>query len=148
MPAGQPTKYNPQYCEDVIEHMKKGKSIRSFAAECSVDEETVHNWIKKHPEFFGAVKEGREQAYKWWENQGMTGLWDSTTSEVSPDGTKTTSFSKINNRMFEMFMQNMFGWSRKIAADVETKNDDQSKTIEALKEEVRALINAKEQFDK
>lgn len=73
---GQPTKYRPEYCQMLIEHMTKVHSFESFAATINTDRTTLYNWCKSHPEFFHARKVAREQCVIGLENIGkglMTG---------------------------------------------------------------------------
>jgi transposase len=65
--AGQPTKYKPEYCEAVIEYMKHGHSLTSFAAENGTTKATCHNWMKSHKEFFDAYKKARALCQSHWE---------------------------------------------------------------------------------
>lgn len=58
MSAGQPTKYKPEYCQALIEHMEKGGSFASFAAVARVCIDTVFEWAKIYPEFSDAKKQG------------------------------------------------------------------------------------------
>lgn len=70
MAAGRPTKYDPSYCEAVIEHMKDGASLTSFAAEIGVARSTINEWIDHHYEFSEAVKRGKAKCASWWEALG------------------------------------------------------------------------------
>ena len=56
---GRPTKYRPEFCHLVIEHMKQGLSFESFAGKVGVWKEAIYEWIKKHEDFANAVKVGR-----------------------------------------------------------------------------------------
>lgn len=56
MPAGRPTKYDPKYCDGVIEHALKGKSLTAFAGSIRVARSTINEWIDHHEEFSEAVK--------------------------------------------------------------------------------------------
>ena len=73
MPAGRPTKYKPEYCESVIEHMSSGASLTSFAAEIEVSRSTINLWIDEHPEFMESVKRAKAKCAAWWERQGREG---------------------------------------------------------------------------
>lgn len=57
MPAGRPTKYQPRFCDLVIEDGKKGLSLTAFAGGIGVDRSTINEWMAAHPEFSQAVKE-------------------------------------------------------------------------------------------
>ena len=82
MSGGRPTDYRPEYCKSIIEffdqplYIVKKKEIASggrkvvieeehpnslptferFARKIGVDHDTLRNWTKKFPEFFGAYK--------------------------------------------------------------------------------------------
>lgn len=62
-PEGRPTKYKPEYCEDIIAYFHDHQgfpTIEGFAVyECDVDPDTIVNWTKNHPEFFGAYKKAK-----------------------------------------------------------------------------------------
>lgn len=65
--TGRPTKYDPAYCERVIEHMKDGASLTSFAASISVSRATINVWMGEHPEFLEAAKAAKAKCAAWWE---------------------------------------------------------------------------------
>lgn len=92
---GQPTKYRPEYCQMLIEHMQKVHSFESFAAVINTDRSTLYNWCKDHREFFDARKKGREQAQIGLENIGK-GLM--------------TGKVKGNVAAWIFFMKNLTGW--------------------------------------
>lgn len=71
---GQPTKYKPEYCQKLIDHMAKGLSFESFAAECEVHFDSLYEWVKKNPEFSEAKKVGTAQSLRFWEGVGMAGV--------------------------------------------------------------------------
>lgn len=73
MTAGRPSKYLPEYCEAVVEHMAEGASITSFAASIDVARDTISEWASKHPEFSAAVKRGKAKCAAWWEKRGREG---------------------------------------------------------------------------
>ncbi|WP_209018766.1 hypothetical protein [Endobacterium cereale] len=70
MAAGRPTKYDPSYCDAVVEHMKEGASLTSFAAEIGVARSTINEWIDQNYEFSEAVKRGKARCASWWEALG------------------------------------------------------------------------------
>lgn len=67
MAGGRPTDYKPEYCEAVIEHMKEGASLTSFAASLNVARSTINVWMDANPEFSEAVKAGKAHCAAWWE---------------------------------------------------------------------------------
>ena len=54
--AGRPTKYDPKYCDEVIEFMAEGLSLTAFAGHLRVAKSTINEWMSNHPEFSDAVK--------------------------------------------------------------------------------------------
>lgn len=69
---GRPSKYDPAYCEAVIEHMADGASLTSFAASIRVARATVTLWMGEHEEFLAAVHVAKALCAAWWEKTGRT----------------------------------------------------------------------------
>lgn len=67
-PRGQPSKYKPEYCEMLIEHMKAGKSFESFGAVLGTHWDTLYEWVKVHADFSEAKKIGKNYELQFWEN--------------------------------------------------------------------------------
>lgn len=65
---GRPTKYKPEYCDDIVEYMGKGHSLTSWCADHDVIKETAYNWMREHPDFLIAFKKAQALAQKHWEN--------------------------------------------------------------------------------
>lgn len=59
MPAGRPTKYDPAFCDAIIETMATGLSMTAFAGEIGVARSTINEWIETHPEFSEAARVGK-----------------------------------------------------------------------------------------
>lgn len=72
-PVGRPTKYKAEYCEDLINHMKRGLSFESFAGAVSVCIETIYTWIREYPEFLEAKQIGFSKNRYYWESLGVAG---------------------------------------------------------------------------
>ena len=73
MNRGRPTKYDPKYCQMVIDHMTDGSSLTSFAAEIDVARSTINEWMYNNPDFSEAVKRGKAKCAAWWERAGRLG---------------------------------------------------------------------------
>jgi len=74
MPAGRPSLYKPEYCEQVIELGKAGKSQVQIAVALNIPRSTMHSWAKEHEEFSAALTRAKECEQDWWENTGQKGL--------------------------------------------------------------------------
>lgn len=64
---GQPTKYEPRFCEMLIKHMALPASFESFAGSIDVDRDTLYEWRKKHKAFSDAHKKGKMKALEVFE---------------------------------------------------------------------------------
>ena len=54
--GGRPTKYDPSYCDLVIEDAKQGFSLSAFAGGIQVSRDTITGWREQHPEFDEACR--------------------------------------------------------------------------------------------
>jgi len=76
-PEGRPTKYQPRYCQELIDDMAQGYSLGAFAGKIGVARATLANWASEHPEFLAAVGTGKAKRLRQWEtaliDNAMTG---------------------------------------------------------------------------
>lgn len=72
--AGRPTKYKPEYCDQLVDHMTDGYSFESFAGKCEVNIDTLYHWCTIHPSFSEAKKIAVEKCRLFWERMGIEGL--------------------------------------------------------------------------
>jgi len=56
MSGGRPSKYDPVYCDQILEDAKEGLSLTAFAGGIGVARSTINEWMGAHPEFSEAVK--------------------------------------------------------------------------------------------
>ena len=127
------SKYEPKFCEQLIEHMSKGYSYESFAAIAKVNRSTLYDWEKSHPEWVTAKDEGFEQCLLWWESQGIQGLWSET--EYNEKGKPLKSRS-INASLFIFNMKNRFKWRDKQPDEIDTSIvNTNTQNVSALSDE-------------
>lgn len=67
---GQPSKYDPAYCEQVIEWGKLGYSREQIACELNVSWNTLLNWMDAHPQFLEALETAKMHEMVFFENLG------------------------------------------------------------------------------
>lgn len=72
--VGRPTKYDPAYCDEVIDFLAQGYSLTAYAGQIGVDPRTLARWSdengeQRHDDFCHAVKVGRAKAVLWWEDR-------------------------------------------------------------------------------
>ena len=72
--VGRPTLYKPEYCQDVIEWGKQGKSLAWMAATLDVSRECIYEWMRVHPDFSDSMTRARLHSQKWWEDFGQDNL--------------------------------------------------------------------------
>lgn len=70
-PVGRPSKYDPKYCDQLINYMKSGLSFESFAGEINVHKETLYEWAKAHKDFSDALKLARAKQRQALEKRAM-----------------------------------------------------------------------------
>jgi transposase len=117
MPAGRPSKYDPAFCEVVIEAGRNGETMAGMAEACDVHRETIREWMEIHPEFSAAVKRGLQISQVEWERKGRL----ATFGEV-PNFNATSYIFQMKNRFKE-------DWREKLEVEqtnfnVNIKDDD------------------------
>ena len=81
MAGGRPSKYDPEFCEQALEWMKKGFSKTATAGKLGICKATFDNWAAQHSEFLGAVKDGEAARTAFLEETLLS----------APDGPTVTS---------------------------------------------------------
>jgi hypothetical protein len=108
MPAGQPTKYRPEYCDKVREWGVLGKSRAWMCATLGIAKRTIDLWEQAHPEFLSAMEEARALTQKWWEDAGQSGMlqksidsgiWSRSMAARFPDDWREKSETTINGSL-------------------------------------------------
>lgn len=74
--GGRPTKYNPKFCDQIIEFVGKGYSISAFAGYIGVSLSVIYDWFKVHPEFKEARDIAKSKSLYIWESMYLTGLFE------------------------------------------------------------------------
>lgn len=104
--VGRPSKYDPAFCERVIELGKEGKTLAEMAADLEIDRDTMKVWRADNPEFSAAVKTGIDLAQAWWENNGRIATFGGF------DGFNATSY------IFQMKNRFKDDWRDKVENEV------------------------------
>ena len=111
MAGGRPTKYDPAYCEAVVEHCAQGASLTSFAASIDVCRATITVWSDEHPEFLAAVKRAKAKCAAWWEQNARNAAMG-----ANKDANPTLCIFGLKNMAAE-------DWRDKTEQDVNVKMD-------------------------
>lgn len=84
MPAGRPTKYNPDFHPEDCERMgKEGKFKVEMALAWDVDTDTINEWCRVHQKFSDAYKRACNYRAAWMMNAGRNGLYGSKESQFN-----------------------------------------------------------------
>ena len=59
-PEGRPSKYQPDFTRQALKLCRLGATDQELADFFAVSINTIDNWKKVHPEFLGALKEGKQ----------------------------------------------------------------------------------------
>lgn len=95
-PGGRPTKYKPEYCQMLIDHMSQGFSFESFGGVIMVGKNTMYDWVDKYAKFSNAKDTGDSANRLFWEKMGIAGCLG--------------RISNFNAKMWSMNMKNRFKW--------------------------------------
>jgi len=63
--------YRPEYDQAVIEHLREGRSLTSFAGSIGVSRNTLDFWREEHESFREAVLVGKALCLAWWEDRAL-----------------------------------------------------------------------------
>lgn len=78
MPAGRPSKYKPEYCEQVLALGREGKSEAQISRDIDVPRSTMRDWAEKHDDFRQALTRAKDLSQAWWEDAAQNGEANST----------------------------------------------------------------------
>lgn len=128
-PVGRPSKYEPKFCQMLIDHMAGGLSFESFAAVIKVNQDSLHEWVKVYTEFSEAKKVAWAQNQLFYEKMGVAGM--------------AGKIPGFNSTTWIFNMKNRFKWRDKQPeeADVIVNNNNYEKKTDAqLLAEAQELI--------
>jgi len=125
------------YCTDLQKKMKEGLLDMEIYAEWGIHEDTFYEWLRSHPEFKEAYKQGLVKCQAWW----IKSLRE--------------NYIKGNDKGFkyaQMIMKHKFGWrDDKIQGNVSntqiniqnmqviSSKDDYTKLLAEVKQQAKEL---------
>ena len=102
-PGGRPSKYDPKFCSELDKYLQTtGKeqtslpTIQGFALWLGVDSDTLGNWGKEYPEFFGTLKR----------------LKDLQAQQLIDDG--IYGGKEVNSTIIKLLLQNNHGMKERV----------------------------------
>lgn len=94
--AGTPQDtFKSEYCQQLIDFMKKGYSLASFGAEIGRSRETLYEWMRSHPEFKEAHQIGKQSALKFFETMLINCTMGTIPQQLQNMGSKKLDVSAI-----------------------------------------------------
>ena len=131
MAGGRPTKYDPSFCDRVIECGKEGMGKCEMACELGICYNSFELYQEQHPEFMKAVKDAMRHSQAWWEKQGRLATFGGT------DGFNATSY------IFNMKNRFSNDWRDRQEREISGKDGGaiqvQSKLVELTDEELASI---------
>jgi transposase len=64
---GRKTKYKPEYCDEMIQAAREGKSAVAWITGIGISFSCLYNWQETHPDFKRAVEEAKAVYESWYE---------------------------------------------------------------------------------
>lgn len=128
--GGRPSLYRPEFHpEDFVRQSRDGKTFKQIAASWNIDRDTLLKWSKRHKEFNGTIKRGRQLAEAWYMDIGRSAMM----GQVKIDG----KLIRVELGWFVWMTKNMFKWGegKRPSFDI-TKITD-----EILSQEIQRRLN-------
>ena len=148
--VGRPSKYDPAFCDLVLEIMKQGKSIAAVACAIGVARAKLWEWGEANPEFRSALELGKDLSQQYWENLSQ----EMSNGEASQCEVK----SKGNPGMVQFMMSRRFtDYHAKTQASVTTDQTiKQTQTVfvfesqlaEGVIRQKAGVVESQEELDK
>lgn len=114
--GGRPTKYRPEFCELLIEHMERGLSLDAFTGTIKerygeyVGKRTIFDWLDRYPEFREAKDIGEGLGQCFLEEMGLTAM--------------NNPSSQFNSTVWIFAMKNRCGWRDKVENTIQAPDGD------------------------
>jgi hypothetical protein len=121
---GQPTKYDPTFCDQAIDLGRQGYSREMIAAEFNVCWNTLLNWMDAHPDFLEAMEFAKMLEMVYFEKTALTHMIE------QPQG------AKLNTSL----------WSRSMAARFPAKYRENSKVEVSGKDDKAIQVDVVHDF--
>jgi|ERR1700761_2117382 len=104
---GRPTVYREEYCDQIVELGRAGKSVVQMACHFDVVKQTLFNWADAHPAFLDAFMRAKQLSQDWWETKAQdslvtpgfqASLWSRSMAARFPDDYTERSKSEITGK--------------------------------------------------
>lgn len=73
-PVGRPSEYRDEYCDQVVQLGREGKSRAEIASALDCSRTTLGRWEAEHTEFLDALQRAKDEELAWWEKEAREGI--------------------------------------------------------------------------
>lgn len=127
---GQPTKYDPAFCDQAIAFGAKGYSREMIAAKFGVSWNTLLNWMDAHPDFLEAMEHAKMLEMVYFEETALNHMVE------QPQG------SRLNTSLWSRSMAARFPNKYRENSKVElTGKDDKAIQVDVVHDFAQALMD-------
>lgn len=133
LPRGAPTKYKPEYCQQLLDFVNKDpldNSIDAFAISIDVSDVTLYEWRKVHPEFSNSMRKAQQIRRVAMESLGKAFI--------------TGKNRHGNAHVYQFFMRNWF--KEHYVERVEMKQEIEATIETGISDELAEIIRAMQQI--
>ena len=126
---GRPTLYKPEYCQQLLDFVNKDpitNCIDAFAIHLDVDDDTIYEWRKVHPDFSVSMRKAQKIRRLAMESLGKAFI--------------TGKNRHGNAHVYQFFMRNWF--KEHYVERVEMKQEIEAKVETGLSDEFREAVSA------
>jgi len=124
-------KYDPKFCDFLIDHMSRGYSYESFAANVNVGKSTLYYWENKHPEWKEAKEIGWSKSQLFWEQLGKAGC-----SGQVPGYNNATWIFTMKNRFGYRDEHHLHSNNTNVNVNLQVEGKQKSPVIEKLEKQM------------
>lgn len=130
---GAPTKYKPEYCQQLLDFVNKDpldNSVDAFAISIDVSDVTLYEWRKVHPDFFNSMRKAQQIRRVAMESLGKAFI--------------TGKNRHGNAHVYQFFMRNWF--KEHYVERVEMKQEIEATIETGISDELGEIIRAMQQI--
>lgn len=92
------SKYDPKYCEELLQHCTEGRSIESFAAKINNIPEILAYWSNNYVDFEVCLRVAYWKSFLYWENL------------VIEDNNHIKELKTVDSTLYKLVMKHRFKW--------------------------------------
>lgn len=141
------SKYKPEFCQLVVDHMSQGFDFDTLSHRLGVTPQTMYNWVKKYPDFNTAYHNGKSAQKEFYQklclNNAITNKGNASMCIfLAKNKLNYTDKQQIDTRSTELIITTQIG-----ADGVITKQMNENETKQLLNDALDANFDIDETYD-